>query len=51
MKTIAQSDPITPAIIGLAVLFAAVTFIGVIGRKVPVLSNPAPTSYCSSSSA
>lgn len=40
MKTIAQSAPITPAIIGLAVLFAAVMFIGVTGRKVPLLSNP-----------
>lgn len=40
MKTIAQSAPITPAIIGLAVLFAVVTFIGVTGRKVPLLSNP-----------
>jgi hypothetical protein len=39
MKTIAQSAPITPAIIGLAILFAAVTFIGVAGKKVPLLSN------------
>lgn len=39
MKTIAQSAPITPTIIGLAVLFAAVTFIGVTGKKVPLLSN------------
>lgn len=39
MKTIAQSAPITPAIIGLAILFAAVTFIGVTGKRVPLLSN------------
>jgi hypothetical protein len=28
-----------PAIIGLAILFAAITFIGVTGKKVPLLSN------------
>ncbi len=39
MKTIAQSAPITPTIIGLAILFAAVTFIGVTGKRVPLLSN------------
>ncbi len=39
MKTIAQPSVITPAIIGLALLFAAVTFIGVTGKKVPLLSN------------
>jgi len=39
MKTIAQSAPITPTIIGLAVLFAVVTFIGVTGKRVPLLSN------------
>jgi hypothetical protein len=30
---------ITPIILGLALLFAAVTFIGVTGKKVPLLSN------------
>ena len=39
MKTIAQSAPITPTIIGLALLFAVVTFIGATGKKVPLLSN------------
>lgn len=39
MKTIAQPAVITPAIIGLAFLFAVVTFIGVTGKKVPLLSN------------
>jgi hypothetical protein len=39
MKTIAQPAVITPTIIGLALLFAAVTFIGVAGKKVPLLSN------------
>ena len=39
MKTITQPAVITPAIIGLALLFAAVTFIGVTGKKVPLLSN------------
>ena len=39
MKTITQPAVITPTIIGLALLFAAVTFIGVTGKKVPLLSN------------
>jgi hypothetical protein len=39
MKTIAQPAVITPTIIGLAVLFAAVTFIGFTGKRVPLLSN------------
>jgi hypothetical protein len=39
MKTIAQPAVITPAIIGLALLFAAITFIGATGKKVPLLSN------------
>jgi hypothetical protein len=39
MKTIAQPAVITPTIIGLALIFAAVTFIGVTGKKVPLLSN------------
>lgn len=39
MKTIAQSAPITPAIIGLALLFAAITFIGATGKRVPLLSS------------
>lgn len=39
MKTIAQSAVITPTIIGLALLAAAVVFIGVTGKKVPLLSN------------
>jgi hypothetical protein len=39
MKTITQTPVITPAIIGLAILFAAVAFIGVTGKKIPLLSN------------
>jgi len=39
MKTIAQPAVITPTIIGLALLAAAVVFIGVTGKKVPLLSN------------
>src|SRR5512133_1766887 len=39
MKTIAQSAVITPTIIGLALLAAAIVFIGVTGKKVPMLSN------------
>jgi hypothetical protein len=39
MKTISQPAVITPSIIGLAVLFAAVVFIGYTGKRIPVLSN------------
>jgi len=39
MKPISQPAVITPTIIGLALLFAAVAFIGATGKKVPVLSN------------
>ena len=39
MKTIAQPAVITPTIIGLALLAAAIVFIGVTGKKVPLLSN------------
>ena len=39
MKTIAQPAVVTPAIVGLALLAAAVVFIGVTGKKVPLLSN------------
>ena len=39
MKIISQSAPITPTIIGLALLFAVITFIGATGKKVPLLSN------------
>jgi hypothetical protein len=39
MKTITQSAPITPTIIGLILLAAIVTFIGVTGKKIPLLSN------------
>lgn len=39
MKTITQPAVITPTIIGLAILFAVITFIGVTGKKVPLLSN------------
>ena len=39
MKTISQPAVITPTILGLIVLAAAVVFIGMTGKKVPVLSN------------
>lgn len=39
MKTISQSGVVTPSIIILAFLAAAVVFIGVTGKKVPLLSN------------
>jgi hypothetical protein len=39
MKTISQPAVITPNIIVLALLAAAVVFIGVTGKKVPLLSN------------
>jgi len=39
MKTIAQPAVITPTIIGLALLAAAIVFIGVTGKKMPLLSN------------
>lgn len=39
MKTIAQPAVITPGILVLALLAAAVVFIGATGKKVPILSN------------
>jgi hypothetical protein len=39
MKTIAQPAVITPTIIALALLAVAVVFIGLTGKKVPLLSN------------
>jgi len=39
MKPISQPAVITPTILLLALLFAAVVFIGATGKKVPVLSN------------
>jgi hypothetical protein len=39
MKTLSQPAVITPTIVGLALLFAVVTFIGATGRRVPLLSN------------
>lgn len=39
MKTISQPAVITPAILGLGLLAAAVVFIGATGKKVPLLSN------------
>jgi hypothetical protein len=39
MKTISQPAVITPNILILALLFALVTFIGVTGKKVPLLSS------------
>ena len=39
MKTIAQPAVITPSILVLALLAAAVVFIGATGKKVPILSN------------
>jgi hypothetical protein len=39
MKTISQPAVITPTIVVLALLASAVVFIGVTGKKVPLLSN------------
>jgi len=39
MKTISQPTVISPGIFILALLFAIVTFIGVTGKKVPLLSS------------
>ena len=39
MKTITQPAVITPSILVLALLAAAVVFIGATGKKVPILSN------------
>jgi hypothetical protein len=39
MKTITQPAVITPGILVLALLAAAVVFIGATGKKVPILSN------------
>ena len=39
MKTISQPAVITPSVIVLALLAAAVVFIGATGKKVPLLSN------------
>jgi hypothetical protein len=39
MKTIPQPAVISPTILGLALLAAVIVFIGVTGRKVPLLSN------------
>ena len=39
MKTTPQHAVITPSIIGLALLAAAIVFMGVTGRKVSLLSN------------
>ena len=39
MKTIAQPAVITPTVLVLALLAAAVVFIGATGKKVPILSN------------
>ena len=39
MKTLSQPAVITPTIIGLILLAVAITFIGVTGKKVPLLSN------------
>jgi hypothetical protein len=39
MKTIPQPGVITPSILVLAMLAAAVVFIGATGKKVPILSN------------
>jgi hypothetical protein len=39
MKIVSQPAVITPSIIGLALLAVAVVFIGVTGKRVPLLSN------------
>ena len=40
MKTIAQPAVLTPSILVLALLAAAIVVIGVTGKRVPLLSNP-----------
>ncbi len=39
MKTISQPSVITPTILGLALLAALIVFIGVSGKRVPMLTN------------
>jgi len=39
MKTITQPAVITPNIIGLALWAAAIVFVGIAGKKIPLLSN------------
>jgi hypothetical protein len=39
MKTVAQPPVVTPSVLVLGLLFAAVLAVGLSGRKVPVLSN------------
>ena len=39
MKTVSQPAVVNPSILLLALLFAAVVFIGATGKKVPLLSN------------
>lgn len=39
MKTLTQPAVLTPTIIGLALFAATIVFIGVTGKKVPLLSN------------
>jgi hypothetical protein len=39
MKTIVQSTIFTPSFLVMLVLVAAITFIGVTGKKIPLLSN------------
>jgi len=39
MKTITQPAVVTHPVIGLALLFAVVTFVGVTGKRVPLLST------------
>jgi hypothetical protein len=39
MKTLTSPAVISPTIIGLALLFAVVAFIGVTGKKIPLLSS------------
>ena len=39
MKTISQPAVVTPSVLVLALLAAAVVFIGATGKKIPILSN------------
>lgn len=39
MKTISQPSVITPGILVLALIFAVVAFVGMTGKKVPLLTN------------
>jgi len=46
MKTISQPSAVSPSILVLALLFAAVVFIGYTSKKVPLLTSVPLILYC-----